>query len=174
MGDHDEPRVVPLTFDAWYVAVTPRLVGSLTLMCGDRDAATDAVAEALSRALERWDRVRVMDAPEGWVYRVAVNVWKRRQRRASLGAVLHRRAAAGTDDADRFDGLPVEVRDLLERLPDREREVVVLRLVLGLSQAETARLLGIAEGSVGSALHDARHRLQGTIHASENDTEVHT
>jgi DNA-directed RNA polymerase specialized sigma24 family protein len=48
--------------------------------------------------------------------------------------------------------------------------VVVLRLVLGLSQAETARLLGIAEGSVGSALHDARRRLQATIRSIDDDT----
>jgi RNA polymerase sigma factor (sigma-70 family) len=172
-----KPRVVPLEFDGWYATITPRLVASLTLMCGDRDTAADAVAEALSRALERWDRVRVMDAPEGWVYRVAVNVWKRRQRRASMGAALHRRAATGGDGTDRHDGLPVEVRDLLDRLPPREREVVVLRLVLGLSQAETARLLGIAEGSVGSALHDARRRLQATIRSIDDDTsdtEVHS
>jgi RNA polymerase sigma-70 factor (ECF subfamily) len=171
--DATEPRVVPLDFEQWYPSIAPRLLASLTLVCGDRDLAADAVAEGLARALERWERVRVMQAPEGWVYRVAVNVWKRRQRRAALGVVLHRRAAAGADAVDRVDGLPVEVRDLLVRLPAREREVVVLRLVLGLSQAETARLLGIAEGSVGSALHDARQRLQSAIRAGDHDSEVH-
>jgi RNA polymerase sigma-70 factor (ECF subfamily) len=45
-------------------------------------------------------------------------------------------------------------------LPERQREVVALRIVLGLDTRQTARLLGIAEGTVTSHLFRALARLQ--------------
>ena len=72
------------TFERWYDATAPRLVASLTLVCGDPEQAADAAAEAFARALERWKRVAAMENPEGWLHRVAVNVLRRQARRRSL------------------------------------------------------------------------------------------
>jgi DNA-directed RNA polymerase specialized sigma24 family protein len=47
--------------------------------------------------------------------------------------------------------------------------VLVLRLVLGLSQAETAELTGVAEGTVASTLSDAKRSMRTAL---QNDPEV--
>ena len=54
--------------------VSPRLVGSLTLYCGDRLLAEEIAQEALVRAFERWGRVGAMASPEAWAYRTAFNL----------------------------------------------------------------------------------------------------
>jgi RNA polymerase sigma factor (sigma-70 family) len=154
-----EARVIPGAFEDWYVDVAPRLLASMKLLCGDPHTAADVSAEALSRAMERWARVRTMDAPEGWAYTVAVNVWRRQQRRSALGRTLLRRQVPRSDET-RDGSLSVELRSMIAALPERQREVLVLRHVLGLSQAETAATLGIAEGSVASSLHDARRSMR--------------
>lgn len=155
-------------FDDWYAATAPRLLASLTLVTEDAHAAADATAEAMARALERWRRVRSMDVPEAWTYRVAVNVWKRQQRRSTLGRSLLRRTVPRSEQSTTAV-LPVELRDLVDALPHRQREVLVLRLVLGLSQAETAALLGLAEGTVASTLSDAKRSMRTEL---QNDPEV--
>lgn len=173
LDDRAEPellRVVeaPRDFDGWYADTAPRLLASLTLVTGDPHAAADATAEAMARALERWRRVRAMDAPEAWTYRVAVNVWKRQQRRSTLGRSLLRRTVPRSEHSTTA-ALPVELRELVDALPHRQREVLVLRLVLGLSQTETAALLGLAEGTVASTLSDAKRSMRTEL---QNAPEV--
>ena len=48
----------------------------------------------------------------------------------------------------------------LRRLPAREREVIVARYVLGLSQQETGQALGIATGTVAATSAHAAHKLR--------------
>ncbi|MCX6522342.1 MAG: sigma-70 family RNA polymerase sigma factor [Actinobacteria bacterium] len=165
--------VPPPDFDGWYATTAPRLLASLTLVTGDPHAAADATAEAMARALERWRRVRTLDAPEAWTYRVAVNVWKRQQRRTTLGRSLLRRTVPRSEQTSSA-ALPVELREIVDSLPHRQREVLVLRLVLGLSQAETAALTGIAEGTVASTLSDAKRSLRTALQDDpfQNDPEV--
>lgn len=54
--------------------VSGRLVGSLTLYCGDRHLAEELAQEALARAWERWPAVSRMASPEGWAFRTAMNL----------------------------------------------------------------------------------------------------
>ena len=68
-------------FGGWYQASHPRVVAALTVAAGSAEVAEDATAEAFVRAYERWDRVRRMASPDGWLYRVALNLLRRRQRR---------------------------------------------------------------------------------------------
>lgn len=167
---HELVRVVPILpdFDRWYADTAPRLLASLTVVTGDPHAAADASAEAMARALERWPRVRSMDAPEAWTYRVAVNVWKRQQVRIALSRALLRRTVPRSEHAT-ASALPVEVRELMDSLPRRQREVLVLRLVLGLSQSETAAVTGLAEGTVASTLSDAKRSMRTAIADEPND-----
>ncbi|BCJ71454.1 hypothetical protein CS0771_09980 [Catellatospora sp. IY07-71] len=136
---------------------------------GDRAGAEDAVAEAYARACARWATVRVHPNPTAWVLRTALNVRRsvwRRLRREVLGDLPDRAAA----EAERDGGLRRE----LAALPRRQREVVALRLITDLSVAETAELLGIAEGTVTAHLHRAvqslRHQLAPAGLAALNPT----
>ena len=76
------------SFDGWYRAEHPRLLGLLTVVAGDAELAADVTAEAFTRALERWDRVVEMESPSAWTYRVGVNLVRRRLRRAAVESRL--------------------------------------------------------------------------------------
>src|SRR5207302_1262792 len=72
------------SFEDWYRAEHPRLVGVLMGVGADLDTAADVAAEAFSRALERWDRVGAMASPSGWTAQVGFNLLRRRARRHGL------------------------------------------------------------------------------------------
>lgn len=57
------------------------------------------------------------------------------------------------------EGRQFALKQAFDRLPPRLRATAVLRLQIGLSEAETAAVLGSSVGAVKSNLHDARKRL---------------
>jgi RNA polymerase sigma factor (sigma-70 family) len=121
---------------------------------GRRAEAEDCAQEAMARALARWDRVE--DHTAAWVARVSTNLALDRVRR--LGRQRGRQAPSAVDD-------PVAIRrhDLvaaLRALPKRQREAVVLRYIVDLSEHETARAMGCATGTVKSAAARGLDRLR--------------
>jgi RNA polymerase sigma-70 factor (ECF subfamily) len=109
--------------------------------------AEDAAAEALARALVRWDRVGALPYRTAWVLRVTTNValdMLRRNRGATGGVERPRRA----DDLNTSVDDRVVVVSIISTLPRRQQEVLVLRHVAGLSEEETAAALGISRNSV--------------------------
>lgn len=140
----------------------PRLVGALSLYCGDAALAEELAHEALTRACQRWDHVRAKEAPGAWTHRVALNLahsWYRR--RAAERRALTRHGAdrpAGPASADHL-----AVRSAVARLPHRERRVVVLRYYLGYSPQEVADLGGQTPEAVRTLTHRAVTRLRGHL-----------
>lgn len=133
----------------------PRLVGALTLYCGDGHVAEELAQEALVRACERWPRVRDMRAPGAWVHRVAMNLAKSRFRRAKAERRAHARHGpplTASGDADVGEG--VAIRRAVRGLPEAQRRVLVARFYLGWSVAETAEWLGLSRDAVSA--HTAR------------------
>lgn len=126
----------------------PRLVGSLSLHCGDAAAAEDLAQEALARAVDRWDRVARMQAPGAWVHRVAINLANShyRRRQAERRARTRHGAAPDHDDGDLAGALAV--REAVSRLPAKQRTAVTLRFFAQMSVAETAAVMGCSEGAV--------------------------
>ena len=132
-------------------------------VCGDRDIASDATDEALSRAWGRWDTVRSMSSPEGWTYRVALNLVRSRLRRRSLEQRLLPRLVSRTHVV-----VPaVEVWELVRALPPRQRIAVVLRYVADLDEREIATVMGITRGTVASTLFAARRSLGIALDADQ-------
>lgn len=128
-----------------------RLVGAVTLFCGDVEVAREVVQEALARAYQRWASVSKMDRPGGWVQVVAFNLARSRFRRGAAERRARVRAhVPAYDDAPEVTD-QVAVREAVSRLPLRQREVVIHRYFLGRSVAETAELLGISQGAVTAA-----------------------
>jgi len=149
-------------FDDLFRAHYDRLVRSLTVACGDREQAADAVQEAFVKAHVRWRRIGRYDDPIGWVRRVAINQLRDDHRRTSRKLRALTRLAARTPDSEQ-PGEPDELGLLLARLPRQQRIATALYYVDELSIAEIAATLGLAEGTVKSHLHDARQRLRSAL-----------
>jgi hypothetical protein len=75
-----------LGFEAFFQAEYPGFVRALYLLTGDQDEAEELAQATLARVYERWERVRVMDSPAGYVYRAAVNLHRQRRRHLAVRA----------------------------------------------------------------------------------------
>jgi RNA polymerase sigma factor (sigma-70 family) len=140
---------------------------------GDRELAEDLVAEAFARAWARWRTVSRHGAPRAWVVRTALNArvswWRKRHREVAAipGAAVP--AGLNGDGPGRpGDGVPDAVVDrtlmaAVLRLPERQRQVIALRVFLDLDTAGTARALGIAPGTVTAHLARATAALREQI-----------
>jgi DNA-directed RNA polymerase specialized sigma24 family protein len=149
----------PHDFTEFYRAAWPGIARALSLALGDRDLAVEATDEAMARAYARWAKLSGYDNPAGWVYRVGLN-WARSR---------HRRLARRLPFATREDSAPLPVpdpavRDALMSLPLSLRSVVVCRLLLDWSVADTATALGVRPGTVQSRLHRAVRDLEASLH----------
>lgn len=113
---------------------------------GDSAAAEDVAAEALTRALLRWNRVGSHARP--WVVRVATNLAIDQARRRTVRQ-RHVARDRSDDAAVEVDG-HVDLHRALAALPRRQRQVVVLRYFGDLSEREIADELGLAPGTVKS------------------------
>ncbi len=138
----------------------PRLVAMLTLRTGSVTVAEELAQDALVDLVARW---RDVEDPGAWLTRVAMNRsaswWRRRsaERRA-----LQRHGPDPTDQPAPAVAEAMALHDELAKLPDKQQQVLILRWFVGLDVAETARVLGIAEGSVKSSTHRALKRLRVT------------
>jgi RNA polymerase sigma-70 factor, ECF subfamily len=165
--DHDvnsAMRIAVATsdFDDLFRTNYDRLVRSLTVACGDREQAADAVQEAFVKAHVRWRRIGRYDDPIGWVRRVAINHLRDDQRRSGRKWRALARLAARTPTAEQ-PAEPDELGRLLAVLPRQQRIATALYYVDGMSVAEIATTLDLAEGTVKSHLHDARARLRSVV-----------
>src|SRR5687767_8416272 len=73
------------SFVDFYEVTFRRLFTALCLVTGNRHEAEEVAQEAFVRVYERWDRVGVLEDPTGYLFRVSMNVFRSRYRRASLG-----------------------------------------------------------------------------------------
>jgi RNA polymerase sigma factor (sigma-70 family) len=130
-------------FEEAFDDLFPRAQRLAYRILGERSAAEDVAAEAMARACLRWAKVRDLPWLDAWVLRVATNL--------ALDAVKRRRPSPvslvpddGTDEAV----LRLTMIEALHALPRRQREVLALRFLSDLSEADVAASLGISAGSV--------------------------
>jgi RNA polymerase sigma-70 factor (sigma-E family) len=131
------------------------------LLTGDWALAEDLVQTALSRAYPRWDRIR-HDDPEAYVRKALVNTWASWWRRRWRGELPTDTLpdGAGSDDEYAHADRRAAVRSALERLPKRQRAVVVLRYHEDLTEAQVAHVLGISIGTVKSQASKALAKMR--------------
>jgi RNA polymerase sigma-70 factor (ECF subfamily) len=148
------------TFDVFWSDQRDRIGRALAMTVGDLDLATEAVDEAMARAYQRWGRVGTLDNPAGWVYRVGLN-WTRsiHRRRRRIPPAWLATPQASTDDP----GLDPSIDSAMAALPEAQRAVVVCRLLLGWSEAQTATVLDVRPGTVKSRLSRALDELAVTL-----------
>lgn len=132
---------------------------------GSVQLAEDQVAEAFARAWLSWRKVRRHPAPRAWVVRTALNAgaswWRRRIRELPLAG------HDATTSRDVYDGLDDALLTALRHLPDRQREVIALRVFLDLDNEAIAGHLGIAPATVRVHLSRAVTTLRQELSPSQ-------
>lgn len=147
----------PDDFDVYCKEILARLVAFGFRITRDQRDAEDVAIETLARTMVRWPKIRDKEWRDGWVFRVAANLsidtLRRRQRSRSLQDSDLRAEAEMSDTS-------VELTDVLEQLPRRQREVLVLRYYGDLTYADIATRLRVSEGSVKTHLHRGMRALR--------------
>jgi len=132
-------------------AASPRLLTSAWMLCGDPHVAEELVQESLARVYVHWRRARA-DNPSAYARRVLVNLhtdrWRKRRREVLTDTVPDTNPSS---DAQVAPGLDLDLTRALQALPRRERECVVLRHYLDLSEKDAAATLGVSTGTVKSS-----------------------
>ena len=149
------------------------MVRSLSVACGDREAAADAVQDAFTRAYVRWRRISRYDHPAGWIRHVALNRLRDHFRHEQRGVLVRARlandaevdstaaASAVSAASERDDELMVAVANL----PQQQRIAVSLFYVEQLSVREIAASMKLSDGAVKYHLHAGRTALRAWIEA---------
>jgi RNA polymerase sigma factor (sigma-70 family) len=150
-----------LDFEGFFQAEYRGLVRALYLLTADQSEAEELAQEAMARVFERWDRVQTMESPGGYVYRVAVNLNRRRIRHLAVRA---RRLLAMRSDPEEPPETRTDLADAISSLPRGQRQAFLLVEWLGMSAEEAGRILKIAAASVRSQAHRARASLRKRLH----------
>lgn len=134
---------------------------------GDRAAALDVVQDTFVKAAGALDGFRGDSSFRSWIARIAINeatsVARRRTRRRErpLEAIPEAAdPAAGAEERAVRRDLAARALSLASSLPERQREVLLLRIVEGLSYAEIAAATGTSEGSARVSYHHAIQKLR--------------
>ncbi len=127
----------------------------------DASSADDVTQEVFMRALKGFKSFLFLAEPSTWLYRTTKNVCRE----------FNRRKPAQVEDEEEYaTGLPEEalasqrtigqVRRLVKQLPERQRDVVMLRIFEELSVEQTATIMNCRPGTVKALLHKAMQTLR--------------
>ena len=140
------------------------LVAHAAFVSGSRDGAEDLVHDAFVATFSRLRPFPNAIAAEAYVRRAIVTKYlDRAKASARQREVAVRVANEPVHVPDAAEGLGADVADVMVGLSPRERACVTLRYIDQLSTAETARALGLAEGSVKRYLADASHKVAARV-----------
>jgi RNA polymerase sigma-70 factor (sigma-E family) len=139
---------------ALYQAHAVALVKLAVLMTGDQPTAEDVVQDAFLGLYRRWQALHDADKALGYLRSSVLNGCR------SVHRVRFRRQAITLDPPEPIDSAEAEallgeahreVLAALRRLPRRQREAVVLRYYLDMTEDQAAQTMGVARGTVKSA-----------------------
>ena len=149
-------------FDAIVERFQDRIFRLASVSLIDQQNAADVTQEVLVRSHKGLRGFRFRAEPFTWVYRTTKLVcreFNRRRRTEALDGDLADTSATPERLVADYERMQ-RVRELVAGLPDRQREVVMLRIFEDLSVRETAKAMGASEGTVKALLHKAKDRLE--------------
>lgn len=153
----------PDSWEAFYRGIYPAMFAYAQRRLGDVDDARDAVAEAMTRAVGSQDRLSGASSPEAWCFgilrHVVVDAQRRTYRRRGL-AVRHDPGDEPPDEQVLLEHDHDAVRTAFARLDIRDRDLLELRVVAGLSSEDVAAILRMRPGAVRTAQARALGRLR--------------
>lgn len=148
-------------FDTFFQEEHERLFKALYFVTGDRHDAEELMQDAFLKLWERWgERDRIED-PTAYLFRVALNGFRMRCRRATTAA---RRVAPVPEQRDAFADadMRADVRTLLLGLTPRQRAALLLVDLLGYDSEQAARILRVRPSTVRALATHGRQALRRT------------
>ena len=147
-----------------------RLYNAMLAFLGEREEALDVTQEALLAAFRAYEKFRGQSDPFTWLYRIAVNIAKRRYRREKRREELRTHHLTVVPGAEQVDHRTPEsellgqekdrlLREAISRLPEDQRSAVILMYLENKSYEEIAVFQECSVGTVKSRLHRARIQL---------------
>lgn len=152
-------------FDAIVRRFQDRIYRMACVWLYDEQFACDAAQEVFARSYKGLRSFRFRSAPYTWLYRTTKNVCKefnRVRRTDSLNDEPKDSSLAPDNLLEDFETAR-RVRQMVAGLPERQREVVLLRIFEDLSVKETAHAMGCREGTVKALLHKATNNMKRTV-----------
>lgn len=149
-------------FDAFVAARSTALLRTAVLLTRDVGLAEDLVQTALAKTWFAWHRIEV--TPEAYTRRIVVNTyaswWRRKWNGEHPTEELPEPGRVGRGHESRRVDDRTDLWAALERLPRRQRAIVVLRYYEDLSEQETAQVMGCSVGTVKSQASRALAKLR--------------
>jgi RNA polymerase sigma factor (sigma-70 family) len=155
------------SFETFFERERDGLFGALVLIAGNRSEAEEIAQDAFLALWERWPRVRGLENPTGYLYRTAMNLFRKRRRRAAMA--LRRVARAAPVDGDAFADADrrTMVGAALATLSRRQRAALVLTGLLDFTSEEAARMMGVRPATVRVLASQGRAALRNRMERSD-------
>ncbi len=143
----------------------------------NQDVADEVVQETMIKAMNSVDKVKNIDALDGWLFRVLSNCFvdlcrKRREEIDIDDVVLFEQDTPET--IQQQNEMLVSVRSAIANLPINHRQVITLIDIESFSYAEVASILDIPQGTVMSRLNRARQSLKKILNESTKENNNKT
>jgi len=172
-----EPAEADVQVSLLYAEHVRGLVRLAWLLVRDQGLAEDIVQDAFVSLHQHWGRLRSPTSATAYLHRSVVNACRSAGRHRGVEARYLARESGRAGGANRWVGPSAEDsaierasrRDLMaviDQLPNRQREVIVLRYYAGLTEEEIAHVLDISPGAVKGYAHRAIARLRTTVQAT--------
>jgi RNA polymerase sigma-70 factor (ECF subfamily) len=154
------------SFDAFVDEEHVRLFKALYFVTGTREDAEDIAQEAFLKLWERWDRIDTIHDPTAYLFRVALNGFRMRRRRAVIELRNLLPSALERDDFADAE-IRTDVRRLLLGLTPRQRAALMLVDLIGYPSEQAAQVMGVRPSTVRNLLSQGRKHLRSTEEASD-------
>jgi RNA polymerase sigma factor (sigma-70 family) len=146
-------------FDIFFEEERERLFKALYFVTGNRHDAEELTQDAFLKLWERWDQIDRIEDPTAYLFRVALNTFRSRRRRASVAV---RKMIPLTEIPDGFleAEMRADVRQLLLGLTQRQRAAILLVDLLGYPSEQAARIMRVRPSTVRSLATQGRRALK--------------
>lgn len=176
LADHSDAQLIaahcaghPDAFGEIFRRHKDRMWAVAVRTCGDSEMAADALQDAFLAAYRRAGSFRGEAAVTTWLHRIVVNACLDRLRRRRPTAPLPEVEFPDRHDDHAATVTRLDVRAALAKLPEGQRLALVLVDMQQLSVAETAEILGVAEGTVKSRCSRARAAMAELLGLNRGD-----
>lgn len=167
--------------EAEIVKLLPALRAFARTFHRDRDEADDLVQETLSKGLANMHQFRPGTSMKSWLFTIMRNTFYtqiKRSQRETPGSADCISAKPSANATQEWSARGREIAAALQRLPQEQREIIMLVGVLGQSYEEASEICGCAMGTVKSRLNRGRLRLlqelrEDSVSAALTSSELH-